>query len=86
MYLVFTRMLGESYRRRLRSLLYLCDVFRSLINSLVCSFRGVQNLPVPVTEWQWSQKLANGRRGVGGWEEVGDQLASNLIFNAQSPR
>ena len=28
MYLVFTRMLGESYRRRLRSLLlYLCDVF-----------------------------------------------------------
>ena len=29
---------GESYRRRLRSLLCLCDVFRALINSLVCSF------------------------------------------------
>ena len=39
MYLVFTRMPGESYRRQLRSLLlYLCYVFRALINSLVCSF------------------------------------------------
>ena len=27
MYLVFTRMPGERYRRRLRSLLYLCYVF-----------------------------------------------------------
>ena len=37
MYLVFTRMPGESYCRRLRSLLLcLCDVFRTLINSLVC--------------------------------------------------
>ena len=35
MYLV--RMPGESYGRRLRSmLLYLCYVFRALINSLVC--------------------------------------------------
>ena len=34
MYLVFTRMPGESYRRRLRSLLlYLCYVFRALINN-----------------------------------------------------
>ena len=39
MYLVFPRMPGESYRRWLRSLLLcLCDVFRSLINSLVCWF------------------------------------------------
>ena len=37
MYLVITRMPGESYRRRLRSLLsYLCYVFRALINSLAC--------------------------------------------------
>ena len=37
MYLVFTRMPGESYPRRLGSLLLcLCDVFRALINSLVC--------------------------------------------------
>ena len=37
MYLVFTRMPGESYRRRLRSLLLsLRDVFRALINSLAC--------------------------------------------------
>ena len=39
MYLVFTRMLVESYRRRLRSLsMCLCDVFRALINSLVHCF------------------------------------------------
>ena len=38
MYLVFTRMPGESYGRRLRSLLlYLCYVFRT-INSLVFLF------------------------------------------------
>ena len=37
MYLVFYFMPGENYCRRLRSLfLYLCDVFRALINSLVC--------------------------------------------------
>ena len=35
MCLVFTRIPGESYRRRLRSLLCVCDVFRALINSLV---------------------------------------------------
>ena len=36
MYLVFTRVPGEIYRRRFRSLLlYLCDVFRALINSPV---------------------------------------------------
>ena len=34
-YLGFTRMPGESYRRRLSSLLlYLCSVFRTLMNSL----------------------------------------------------
>ena len=39
MYLVLTCMSGESYRRRLSSLLLcLCDVFRLLINSLVCLF------------------------------------------------
>ena len=36
-YVPYTRMPRESYRRRLRSsLLYLRDVFRALINSLVC--------------------------------------------------
>ena len=35
-YHVFTRMTGVSYRRRLGSLLCLCDVFRALIISLVC--------------------------------------------------
>ena len=35
--LVFTRMPGEGYRRRLRSLLlYLCYVFRAVIISFVC--------------------------------------------------
>ena len=37
MHFIFTSILGESYRRQLRSLLVsLCDVFRALINSLVC--------------------------------------------------
>ena len=35
MYLVFTRKPGESYRRQLRSV-FVTDVFRALINSLVC--------------------------------------------------
>ena len=40
MYLAFIRMPGESYRRRLRSLLlYLWYVFRALINPLVCSLK-----------------------------------------------
>ena len=39
MYLVFTHMPGEGYLRHLRSLLLcLCNVFRVLINSLVCWF------------------------------------------------
>ena len=39
MYLVFTCMPGESYCRQLGSLLLcLCDIFRALINSLVCLF------------------------------------------------
>ena len=39
LYLVFTRMPGVSYRRRLRSLLlYLCYVYRALINSPGCWF------------------------------------------------
>ena len=39
MYLVFTHMPGESYHRWLGTLLLcLCDVFRALINSLVCWF------------------------------------------------
>ena len=42
MYLVFTRLPGEIYRRRLGSLvLYLCYVFRSLINSLYTSALGL---------------------------------------------
>ena len=37
MYLVFTRMPGESYRKRLRSLLLcLCDVFRALRELPLC--------------------------------------------------
>ena len=41
MYLVFTRMPGDIYCRSL--FLCLCDVFRALINSLIC---GVQTLKV----------------------------------------
>ena len=38
MYLVFTCMPGKSYCGGLRFLLCLCDIYRALINSLVCSF------------------------------------------------
>ena len=39
MYIVFTRIPGESYRKRLKSLwLYLCYVFRALLNSIVVDF------------------------------------------------
>ena len=36
MYLVFCRMPDERYRRRLRSLLCLCDDFAALVNSPLC--------------------------------------------------
>ena len=43
MYLVFTRVPGESYRRRISSLLlYLRYVFRALINCLVCLLPSVK--------------------------------------------
>ena len=35
-YLVFTCMPGKCYCRKFRSLLFWCDIFRALINSLVC--------------------------------------------------
>ena len=40
MYLIFTRIPGETYRRRLRSLSYFCYVFWDFINSLVWWFCG----------------------------------------------
>ena len=44
-----TRIPGESYRRRFRFLLlYLCYVFRALINSFVCSFGTQQFLKHPI--------------------------------------
>ena len=43
MYLLFTRVPGESYRRRLRPLLLcLCDVFLALISSLEAGRGGVR--------------------------------------------
>ena len=36
MYVAFTRIPGECYRRKFESFFSLCDVFRVLINSLVC--------------------------------------------------
>ena len=49
-HLIFTRMPGESYRRRLRSsLLNLFSVFRALINSLVCWFWTELNWTLNIT-------------------------------------
>ena len=51
MYLVFTRMPGESYRRRLWSLfLCLCYVFRAVINSFVF-FSSVHFSPQAFAGW-----------------------------------
>ena len=62
LYLVFTRMPGESYRRRLRSLLlYLCYVFRALINSLACWLytlvQAIDNDSIDESKIQWSRSL-----------------------------
>ena len=71
MYLVFTCMPGESYRRRLRSLLlYLCYVFRALINSFVCLLLSVKVIAQGVfhganpgrLQYQQQPKLR-----LGGW-------------------
>ena len=61
MYLVFTHTPGESYRRRHRSLLLcLCDVFRALINSLVCWFcTSALGLVLFEVCTLWQQKLVN---------------------------
>ena len=53
MYPVFTHVLGESYRRRRKSLLlYLCYVYRALINSLVFWFCFVVVVVVVVRLWE----------------------------------
>ena len=44
MYLVFTRMPGETYRRRLGSLLYLCYVFPALITPLCVERSGPRSV------------------------------------------
>ena len=58
---------GESYRRRLRSFLCLCDVFRALINSLVCWFctgaLGLVLFPIGVSKC--SVKVE-----IDGWTDV----------------
>ena len=63
MYLVFTRIPGESYRRRLRPLLlYLCYVFRALINSLVCRLckgRSQKGSYTGHTTAQWKPNATN---------------------------
>jgi len=62
MYLVLTRMMSESYRRRLGSLLLcLCDVFQALINSLLHDSKQnvfkIQSVIIQ-TGWQlWNQSL-----------------------------
>ena len=66
MYLVFTRIPGESYRRRFRSLLlYLCDVFRALINSLVYCSLGLF-VQCRQQSWQSLRTHKAGGRGGGG--------------------
>ena len=49
MYLVFTRLPGDSYHRQLRSLMpCLCDVFQALIISFVCWFSSFVDLQLRI--------------------------------------
>ena len=65
----------ESYRRRLRSLLlYLCFVFRALINSLVCSLRAACSVVQP-----WNiQTLSSPDQGSGKQPGFGKEWADPL--------
>ena len=69
MYLVFTRMPGESYRRRLgSSLLRLCYVFRALITSLVCWF------------WKRERRHDRSNRNVQDRISTNEHYASRTLF------
>ena len=75
MYLVLTRMMSESYRRRLRSLLCLCDVFQALINSLLHDSKQnvfkIQSVIIQ-TGWQlWNQSLNQCAQHTPGLEMLG---------------
>ena len=69
MYLVFIRMPDESYLRRLRSLVCLCDVFRTLTNCHVC----LLFLMVPLSHLGHTQ--------VGQIRRVGTHPGSNDVFD-----
>ena len=66
MYLVFTRMPGENYRRRLRSLLYLYYVFRALRVAMVV---GVVVLVL---------RISNASSGYGGVGRAGEVIYLSL--------
>ena len=69
-YLVFTRMPGKSYLRRLRSLLlYLYYVFRELVYSLVCWFLKMNNYSVEHRPPSWGSVVSPSPEC--GWEGHG---------------
>ena len=78
MYLVSTRMPGESYHRQLGSLLLcLCDVFRALINPLVCWFdKGTDTKPrtshhqSPRGQERGTERGRAQWSSLNGWERV----------------
>ena len=78
-HLVFTRMPGESCRRRLSSLLLcLCDVFRALMNSLVSRFftsalrlvlfQIIMNLSQAVYLWVYMSSQFRDQKTMSGFE------------------
>ena len=71
-YLVFIHMLGGSYRKRLRSLLlYLCYVFRALINSPVW-YIDSRNLRVKL--WWRLLHITKNRMIHAWWQTCGGKL------------
>ena len=53
-YFVITRMLGEKNPGRLRSMLSLCGVFWTLINSLLCWYLLTTSRQVTESVWKWT--------------------------------
>ena len=81
-YLVFTRMPGESYCRRLRSLLLcLCNVIGALINSPLCWLRQQQKqkslrfIIFDYLVWSWPR---TSQAGAGDIEEIMQRICCML--------
>ena len=93
MYLVFTRRPGESFYRRLRSLLYLCDIFRALINSLdlILRERSGPRFVSDCKGFYWTAEsschwhtVSRGNHGARRWTSIESSVASKDCLKESS--